>query len=226
MDCFIFIMKTTSKILFIIKHINTQERNGFETNSSSSHSYTIGWKKTTENLSLYKNTKIVSTGGSYGWIPDVLDTFKTKLDYICQASTFQPCLLDIVRNIIKKRLNSEIYFLDNEENYIDDESANNLDCCEEEIEKLLFMSDSYIYVLNNSTSYFLKNGKIYYLEDNGSYKYGQLKPNESEYGELQLVSLKEGVLFGMKCSTKNDVKSFIEHFKQTEFYEFVRDSLQ
>ena len=92
-----------------MKH-SKQKRSGFETNSSSSHSFTLGNKRTTEDLSSYKNTTIISLGGSYGWGPDVLDEFKTKLDYICQASRFNPCLFEIARNLVKTRLNSELIF--------------------------------------------------------------------------------------------------------------------
>lgn len=209
-----------------MKH-TTQKRTGFETNSSSSHSLTLGNKNTTEDLSPYKNTEIISLGGSYGWGPDVLDEFKTKLDYICQASRFNPCLFEIARDLVKTRLNSELVFTDDEdENYIDHESVNILNCDEEELEKLLFMSDSYIYVLNDNTNYFTKDGEIVYLDDNDTYKYRKLKQNESAYGRLQLVSVQRGVLFEMEFKIRSDIQIFIDNFKETDFYEFINSNLQ
>lgn len=204
-------------------------RKSYETNSSSSHSLTIGENKTKEDLTSYKNTDIFATGGGYGWGPDVLDTFMDKLNYICQASVFNPCLFKIAYDLIKTRLNSTLYFTDDEENnYIDHDSLNILNCNEDELEKLLFMDDSYIYILNDNTQYFIKdgkNGEVFYLEDNDSYKYRKPNSDEPAYGELQLVSIKNGVIFEMKFETKNDIKKFIAHFEGTDFYEFVNSNL-
>lgn len=107
--------------------MNINIRKGFETNSSSSHSFTIesGTETYPESiLSGFRNTHIVLYGQEFMNRVDVLDTFKDKLNYALQY--FEDYgIPNHLHNLIKQELNSTLEFIPVETQYINNENGTN-----------------------------------------------------------------------------------------------------
>ena len=104
-----------------------QVREKFETNSSSSHAFTIhsGNDVYPESiLSEFRNTHIVLHGQEFMNRIDVLDTFKDKLNYALQY--FEDYgIPNCLRILIKQELNSTLEFVHTENQYINNDNGTN-----------------------------------------------------------------------------------------------------
>lgn len=106
---------------------HTTLRKGFETNSSSSHSFTIdsGNEVYPESiLSEFRNTHIVLYGQEFMSRIDVLNTFKDKLNYALQYFEGYG-IPNYLHNLIKQELNSTLEFVPSENQYINNDNGTN-----------------------------------------------------------------------------------------------------
>lgn len=113
--------------LSTVTYNTTRVRKKFETNSSSSHTFTIdsGNEVYPESiLSEFRNTHIVLYGQEFMSRIDVLDTFKDKLNYALQyfGSYGIP---NYLHNLIKQELNSTLEFVPSENQYINNDNGTN-----------------------------------------------------------------------------------------------------
>lgn len=113
--------------LSTVTYNTTRVRKKFETNSSSSHTFTIDSGKDVYPefiLSEFRDTHIVLYGQEFMNRIDVLDTFKDKLNYALQYFEDNG-IPNYLRGLIKQELNSTLEFVHTENQYINNDNGTN-----------------------------------------------------------------------------------------------------
>jgi hypothetical protein len=197
----------------------------YETNSSSSHSVSIGLQENKEFLldTLYPDQDGIITieGGEYGW-----DWFKhndaaTKASYAAQQFRYDDEKLQILKEVIMEQTGAEdVVFEDLENGYIDHDSSGIIDSSSTTLHDFIFNKNSWLFGGNDNST---PDPTFYHVPE---FKDGKMVVPKYKY-ELVIEGLDTTTKF-IKKPTKDEIADGIHALLDNLIYlgdSFMKDNL-